>query len=63
MLHWEIIDDFSARLPVFGGWIVRSQKSIWNTNSAAISLHQVFVSDKNHEWDLEDPFKKSKKAK
>ncbi len=67
MIHWEQIDEYSGRLPVFGGWIVTSQKSMWssNGNSTAVSLHQVFISDKNHEWDLKDPFKKpnSKKAK
>lgn len=50
---WENIDEFSDRLRVPEGWIVRSWISKSNTIGNSCSIHQVFVSDPEHIWILE----------
>lgn len=44
-MKWELIDRTSARLRVYGGWIVRS----WHPSGG---IHQVFISDVSHSWEL-----------
>jgi hypothetical protein len=51
---WEPIDDYSDRLKVPGGWIVASYIVIDRYKGASVSIHQVFVADPSHEWQLED---------
>ena len=40
---WEDITDYTERLMVPGGWIVRSHGD---------GIHQVFIKDSNHGWEL-----------
>lgn len=48
---WEEINNdnhcYSARLRVPSGWIVRSY-----TGCSDGGLHQIFIEDKNHKWEL-----------
>jgi hypothetical protein len=54
---WELIDDYSDRLKVPGGWIVRSWiRDRW-MDSPSVSVHQVFVADPSHEWKFVDVVK------
>ncbi len=43
----------SSRLKVPGGWIVRSVVTQYGTNHghSGVSVHQIFVPDKNHQWE------------
>lgn len=45
--EFEEIDEYSDRLRVPGGWIVRS----WITGE---SIHSIFVSDPKGSWVFED---------
>ncbi len=56
VVKWEPIDDDSDRLKVPGGWIVRSRLYINdNINGlAAASVHQIFIHDIAHEWEIEN---------
>jgi hypothetical protein len=45
---WETIDKETQRMRVPNGWIVRS-RSHWGES---ISIHQVFVPDSLHAWEL-----------
>jgi len=47
---WEKFDKHTDRLRVPGGWIVRSLKVYGD----GCSVHQVFIEDKNHTWELEE---------
>lgn len=59
---WEKISDIqpkdenltleSHRLKAPGGWIVRSITSRYH---AGATVSQTFVSDPNHEWQLQNP--------
>lgn len=44
-MTWEKIDSSSDRLKVYGGWIVRSK-------TATGGIHQVFITDLSHSWEL-----------
>lgn len=46
---WERIDTTTERMPVPGGWIVRS---IVTNSLNAIAVHQVFVADPQHLWEI-----------
>ena len=58
-MKWETIDETSERLKVPGGWIVRSyvvkNSHIQNGTSVSVGLHQVFVSDPEYLWILDQP--------
>ena len=53
---WESINESghmggSERMRIPGGWIVRSYLAINGTaGKAAVSIHQIFISDENHSW-------------
>lgn len=47
--EFEIIDKYTDRLKIFGGWLVRS-----TTRSGFPAIHTVFVKDQNHLWVLEN---------
>lgn len=48
MTEWETLHDNSQRLKVFEGWILRS----WITSHYAKSIHQVFIKDEFHKWEV-----------
>jgi len=50
---WEFISDHADRLKVPGGWIVRS----WGGYESGKALHQVFIKDVDHVWQLGTPHK------
>lgn len=52
-IQWEIIDDYTDRLKVLGGWIVRTG----TIGVQGSTVHQVFVPDEKHEWKLEEETK------
>jgi len=43
------VSTYSDRLEVPGGWIVRTIVNIYNSG---VSVHQVFVPDPEHLWEL-----------
>ena len=45
---WKKIDEYTDRLKVPGGWIVRS----YDLGMQSKALHQVFISDPGHTWEL-----------
>ena len=51
---WEIIDNFTERLKVPGGWIVRYHHSIEDIilKSVGIGVAMIFISDTDHCWKL-----------
>jgi len=53
-LHWncEKLDQFSWRVQVYGGWIVYSE----SRNTKNVALTSTFVSDRNHEWLVLNPY-------
>ena len=44
----EKIDDGIFRAKVFGGWIVKSSRDVYN----AVSESMVFIPDPKHEWEM-----------
>ena len=50
--EWESIDEYSERLAVPGGWLIRSWLSGYQHGAA---MAQTFIADVNHEWVLVDP--------
>ena len=60
---WTIIEtDTNAnirsdRLKVPGGWIVRSCFSYASYAGGGCAIHQVFVPDPTHEWELKNESK------
>lgn len=51
---WEEIDSYTDRLKVPDGWIVRSIIDNAGVNdSGGAAIHQIFLSDPDHEWKLE----------
>ena len=44
---WEILDEFTKRIKVIGGWIVLNGS---HTNKGSISESMCFVVDRDHEW-------------
>lgn len=44
---FETIEGYVQRLKVPGGWLVR-------TVCYESGVHMLFISDPNHEWELED---------
>lgn len=51
---WEGIDDYTERLKVPNGWIVRSKVRYCNPSENCGSESMCFVPDPTHEWRLED---------
>lgn len=53
---WDVIDAFTERLSVPGGWIVRSSyvHKLEREGSVGVSVtcHQIFVADAMHDWTL-----------
>lgn len=47
---FETIDNYTSRLRVFGGWIVRT----YSNSYSGCSIHTLFLPDKVHDWNLED---------
>lgn len=52
-LIWEDIDDNSDRLKVPNGWIVRSYIHGKRSSNISVSIHQIFIEDKFHEWKID----------
>ena len=50
---WESIDDFTDRLMVHGGWIVRSQVLKECRDGVGFSLSTTYVPDPKWYWKLE----------
>lgn len=44
---WERLDDWTERLHVPGGWLVRT---CLFTQTGNVTCHQVFVEDPEHDW-------------
>lgn len=59
--HWELrkeyhpmfeeIDEFTSRMKVYGGWIIRT---IITAYKGGVSSHQMFLEDTSHQWKLEE---------
>jgi hypothetical protein len=47
--EWEILDEFSKRVKVMGGWLVIHGS---HTNKGSISESMCFVPDRDHEWHI-----------
>jgi hypothetical protein len=49
---WEYIGNFTNRLKVHGGWLLRSAKSVGNETGpgAGCSVCLYFIEDKEHSW-------------
>jgi hypothetical protein len=52
MVRWEKIDSVTSRLIVPNGWIVRTL--IIDSFQAPPVVHQIFVPDTEHIWDIHD---------
>jgi hypothetical protein len=50
----EMLDEFSSRHAVIGGWIV-TQAATSGQLGMGVSLTSVFVADKDHEWTIYKP--------
>ena len=44
---WEILDDFTKRAKVIGGWVLEYGS---HTNKGSISNSLVFIPDPEHRW-------------
>lgn len=51
--EWEILDEFTKRSKVIGGWLVEYGS---HTNKGCISNSMAFVPDRDHEWETIPPF-------
>lgn len=51
LIQWEKMDEYTHRLRVFGGWIVKHVSYYYHES---VSESSVFVPDPNHEWDLKE---------
>lgn len=51
---WEKLDAYTSRARVIGGWIVYSGRLDENVNGTSVALSEsmVFISDPNHEWEI-----------
>lgn len=45
---WENMGDYTTRLKVPGGWIVRTFTGSYNGGCC----HQIFIGDVNHTWKI-----------
>ncbi len=45
----ENVRDYTERLKVFGGWIIRC-RSVNYSDGAALSESSVFIPDPDHKW-------------
>lgn len=50
--QWEVLDVFTKRAKVIGGWIVQYGS---HTNKGSVSESMVFVPDRDHEWEIMPP--------
>lgn len=48
---WEKLESYSSRLKVPGGWIIRTFED--RGMSAGGCVHQIFIKDENHIWEIE----------
>ena len=58
-IEWESIGEDTARLRVFGGWLVRTIRSNKNWISGSgdqysSSMGIAFIADPKHEWKIGD---------
>lgn len=51
---FERIDQFTDRLKVPNGWVLRTKDRTNNLSAAAIGVHTLFISDPLHEWKLDE---------
>ena len=51
--EWEELDNYTERLKVIGGWIIKSENSLYENGKWALSESMVFVPDPNHEWEID----------
>ena len=65
-LIWEDIDNYTRRLPIFGGWLVKTFEDVIHDQSQYgrgmvggwdWRVSMCFVPDPTHEWKLEDEVK------
>lgn len=54
---WELFPEklnhrCTERLPVPGGWLVRSSMRESHMSSSSCSVHTVFIADEFHNWKL-----------
>ena len=47
--QWEILDEFTKRAQVIGGWLVEYGS---HSNKGAVSNSLAFVPDRDHEWHI-----------
>lgn len=61
---WEELDKNTRRVKVIGGWIVHHDKHALaqkgKENHILCSESMTFVSDRDHEWAIVEPFDPSK---
>jgi len=50
--QWELLDEFTKRAKVIGGWIVQHGS---HTNKGSICESMTFVADRDHEWHIMPP--------
>ena len=43
---WEVLDQYTVRTKVFGGWLVSNQVE----KKGNISNSLIFLADRDHEW-------------
>jgi hypothetical protein len=47
---WECIDEYTERLKIPGGWVLRSRSIGYDSRT----IHQVIINDPGHTWQLEE---------
>lgn len=53
--EWEVIDEWTKRAKVIGGWLVHM--TLQDKNK--LSCCSEFISDRDHEWIIIPPFKEN----